>query len=332
MGLSPRTLSRMDSLVRAGAYPRIGSILVARQGKLVFEAYYGGSTADSLVNTRSATKTVTGMLVGLAIARKKLPGTQTPVLPYFKDKYPIQNPDPRKERITVEDLLTMSSVLECDDENSFSRGNEERMYLIEDWHRFALDLPVRGYAAWVPRPEQSPYGRSFSYCTAGVTLLGGLLERATGERVDSFAYRELFRPLGIRPLRWQYLPLGTPQTGGGLSLRSRDYLKLAQLYLNKGVWQGKRVLSEEWVAASVRPKADVGRDGWQYGYLWWLKDFGTPAKPCPAYLMMGSGGNKICVLPTLDVAVVITGVLYSGKGHAQSEELLVRHILAALEP
>jgi CubicO group peptidase (beta-lactamase class C family) len=138
------------------------------------------------------------MLIGIAIDRHLLPGVDARVVDYFPDKQPLQNPDPRKAQITVEDFLTMSSLLECDDENPFSRGNEERMYLVEDWVRFTLELPIRGFPDWVPKPSASPYGRSWSYFTAGPTTLGPLLERATKQTVPDFAADTLIYAVGDR--------------------------------------------------------------------------------------------------------------------------------------
>src|SRR5439155_4762117 len=241
-GLSPVRLQAMETAIRNGEFKKIGIILIARHGKLVYEGYFDASDASAFRDTRSATKSVTDMLVGIAIDKGLLAGVDVPILPFFPDKQPLQNPDPRKAKITVEDFLTMSSLLECDDWNDFSRGNEERMYLIEDWVKFTLDLPIKGFAPWATKPKDAPYGRSFSYCTSGVFTLGAALTKATHMPVEDFIQKNLFDPLGIHEKQWPYSPLGLAQTGGGLRLRSRDFLKLAQLYLNGGVWNGKRVL------------------------------------------------------------------------------------------
>jgi CubicO group peptidase (beta-lactamase class C family) len=331
VGLSSVSLQAMETAIRAGQFQKITSVLVARHGKLVYEAYFNGFDTNSLMNTRSATKTVTSMLVGIALDKKLLAGVDARVFPMFADKQPIQNPDSRKEKITVEDLLTMSSLLECNDDNDFSRGNEERMYVTEDWMQFVLDLPVRAFPSWTPRPEASPYGRSFSYCTAGVFLLGRVLERSAKTPVPDFAAKNLFAPLGIEKVGWQFSPLGEAQTGGGLSLRSRDLLKLAQLYANGGVWNGSRLISESWVKASTQPHARVDEET-EYGYLWWLKSFSSGGKSYPAFFMTGNGGNKVMEFPALDMAVVITSTNYNTKGmHQQTEKLLTDYILAAVQ-
>lgn len=322
-------LAEMDAAIRKGDFKQITSVLVSQDGRLVHEAYFDSDGAEGLRNTRSVGKSITSMLVGIAIDQGKLK-VDTPVFPFFPEKHPVRYPDPRKDKITVEDFLTMSSLLECDDQNQISRGNEESMYLVEDWTQFALDLPVRGFAAWVPKPQDSPYGRAFSYCTAGPTMLGPVLERATGEKVDQFAARTLFGPLGISRVQWQYTPTGPAMTGGGLALRSRDLLKLGELYLNGGSWQGKRVVSAAWVQKSLSPHAQVDGDT-GYGYLWWLKKFKQGERTISVAMMSGSGGNKVVLIPELRAVAVITTTNFQVRQpHAISEKLLTDYVFTAL--
>jgi CubicO group peptidase (beta-lactamase class C family) len=328
VGLAPKPLHDMEAAIRSGEFKKIGSVLVAKGGKLVYEGYFDGD-ATALRDTRSATKSITGTLVGIAIAERKLSGVDARVLPLLPERArKMQNPDPRKTKITVEDLLTMSSPLECDDWNDFSRGNEERMYLTEDWAQFILDLPVRGRMHVGAQAEPPKYGRNFSYCTGGVFVLSEVLQKATGTQTDRFAQEKLFGPLGISDATWVYSPLNVPQTGGGLRLTSRDLLKIAELYRAGGVWKGNRVIDAAWIHASTEPHAQIDEQT-EYGYLWWLKTFKSDGKGYPAYYMSGNGGNKVAVFPGLDLSVVVTSTNYGTRGmHEQTEKLLTDYILA----
>ena len=330
-GVASKPLRDMEAAIRGGEFKKIGSVLVARHGKLLYEANFEGD-ATTLRDTRSATKSITDALAGIAIGEKKL-GVDSRVLALLPQRARnMQNRDPRKEKIAVEDFLTMSSPLECDDWNDASRGNEERMYLVEDWAQFILDLPVRGRMHVGEQVDPPKYGRYFSYCTGGVFTLSEVLEKATRQRTDRYAQEKLFGPLGITDAQWVYSPMNIPQTGGGLRLTSRDLLKIAELYRGGGVWHGVRIVDEAWVRASTQPHAEID-DQTEYGYLWWIKTFKSGGKGYPAYFMSGNGGNKVAVFPGLELAVVITSTNYGTRGmHEQTEKLLTDYILAAVGP
>ncbi|HEX2831799.1 MAG TPA: serine hydrolase [Thermoanaerobaculia bacterium] len=315
--LTAESLAPIQKSIEAGEYKKTTSVVVLQNGATVYAAEFNGATPETLHNTRSATKTIASMLTGIALAQKKLPSVDAPVFAWFADRAPFANPDPRKAKITLEDLLTMSSLLECNDDNQFSSGNEERMYLLEDWTRFTLDLPIRGFPAWVPKPQDSPHGRSFSYCTAGVFLIGRVLERATREKLDLYAAKHLFTPLGIEHAEWQYSPLGEAQTGGGLALRSRDLAKLGQLYLDGG----RGIVPRAWIEASTTPKAAVD-DGIEYGYLWWLRSYAGHR----SYGMGGNGGNRVVVIPDLELVVVVTTTNFNQRDAHQLSDKLIEQI------
>ncbi|MEZ5922410.1 MAG: serine hydrolase [Parvularculaceae bacterium] len=323
-------MGKMDEDVRSGAFNATTSILISRDGKLIHEAYFDEGGADSLRNTRSATKTVTAMLVGAAIARGKITDVDAKITSFFPDKAPFENSDPRKDEMTVEDLLTMSSLLECDDENPFSRGNEERMYLIEDWAKFTLDLPIKGFPAWVSKPADSPYGRSFSYCTAGVSTLGAVVERASGRKLEAFAEDALFGPIGVSKAEWQYSPMGLAQAGGGLSLNSRGLVALGELLLHNGKSNNRQVLPASWTKAMMTPHVHIDEERGDYGYLTWLPVLRIGDREIHAAGMFGNGGNKVVVIPELDLVIVITTTNYGQRGaHAMTDKLIVDYILKA---
>ena len=202
-------LPALTVAITHGDFVKITSVVAEQHGQIVTEQYFEGSGRDALNDVRSAGKSVTALAVGLAIADQRLAGVDTRVMSAFSDLAPFAHPSPAKEEITVEDLLTMSSAFDCDDWNDVSPGNEERMYESPNWTRFVVDLPVKANY----KRDSDGRGR-FSYCTAGAFLLGQLIQRVTGERVDHYIEHQLFSPLGIDRVSWRFSPSGEVLTGG----------------------------------------------------------------------------------------------------------------------
>ncbi len=326
--LEGKLIAEMDSLITAEKYGNITSILVAKDSKLIVEKYYFDNDSTSLHNTRSATKSLATLLTGIAIDKGHIDSEKDKIFKYLKPKSPIQNPDNRKDDITIEDLLTMSSVLECDDWNTHSRGHEERMYYIEDWTKFLIDLPVRSYP-FGPKPEDRPYGRAFAYASAKAAAVGDIVEHAIGMKLDKFAKENLFEPLGIENYKLHYNPLGVMNTAGGSEYRSRDFLKLIQMCLNKGKWNNEQLISEEWLTKATTPKAHA-YDEFDYGYFFWLCEFGGEKK-YDAFYMAGNGGNKVMAIPELNLSIVITTTNFNRRNaHDFTDELVNKYIVPSI--
>ena len=284
-------------------YGEITSVVVSRHGEIVQEEYLDGN-ADRLRNTRSCTKTVASMLTGIAIERGLVPGVEASLVELLGAGVD----DPRKCVITIREVLTMSSCLDCDDWDEASPGNEELMYPQEDWLGFALGLPVRE-------------GTGFSYCTAGVVALGVALERAVGGSLPDFARSELFDSLGIDRAEWQTTPLGQVSCAGGLLLTSRSLLALGELYLRGG----DGIVPRAWVEESTRAHTRIDEQT-EYGYLWWLRRYG--GEDC--LFMSGMGGNRVHVFPDLELVAVITSANFGRRdAHALSDRLLEEQILSS---
>lgn len=322
--------TELEAAIAKGTYPGVTSVVVAHDGKLVYERYFNDGNRETLNDTRSATKSITALLVGAAIERGLISGVDASAYGLFKSHPHWQHPDPRKQEITVEDLLTMSSVLECDDENQFSSGNEERMYVSEDWTQFVLDLPIKGFAPWMTRPQDSPHGRAFSYCTAGSYLLGAAVEEATGRKLSDFAGEVLERPLGITKSKWNQSPLGVGMGGGGTRYRSRDLLKLGQLMVDGGRWKGHQVLPAHWVDQALTIHAQAREDA-DYGYQFWRFRFSYQGKDQGAWAMSGNGGNYVFIVPEKNLVAVITRTSYNQRGvHEQSQKMFGDYLLKAM--
>lgn len=210
------------------------------------------------VDIKSAGKSITALAVGAAIADGKLAGTGIKVWPFLG----LSRGEPF-DNITVCDLLSMSSALDCNGWERRSPGQEEKMYRRRKWRTFALGLPARDY-------ERNESGQGpFSYCTAGVFLLGQVVEKATGDTFDAYVQRRLFDPLGIPGAEWRRSRSGEVQSGGQLTIDDHALIKLGQLVLKRGQWDGQEIIPENWLRTMLTPSHTLGQHV-HYGYLWWM--------------------------------------------------------------
>jgi len=313
----------------AGDYGTVTSVLINHRGNTLFEAYFNGSDANTLHDTRSVTKTITSIAAGIAVD-KDLLALDEPVARHFADITPFANNDPRKLTISPQDLLTMSSPVECDDWNQFSRGNEERMYIVEDWNRFFWNLPIRGYPSWAPKTRSAPHTRAFAYCTAGVQILGEAIQRATEQPFTSFVEQHLFKPLGITSFEWPRNGQGQAHMGGGLRLRSQDLAKIAGLFVNN---IGPSVVSEDWIGRSLTAHTRIPNRESAYGYLWWLQQWQIGDRPVEVAAMNGNGGNRVMVIPAHELVIVITKTDFNTpEMHRNTDKFFVQQIQPLLAP
>ncbi len=307
---------QLSRSVDSGAFGAISGIVVSQDSQIIFEDYFGNSRPDTPVDMRSAGKSLTALAVGIAIDDGTLPSIETPVWQQFADRGPFRDDGPEKQGITVEDLLRMSSALDCDDWAPRSPGNEERMYRTKNWTDFALNIPT------------TPSSDRFSYCTAGVFLVGQMIERLAQTPFDVFMADRLFGPLGIHEVDWTRSPSGEVQSGGQLSLRARDTERLGRLVLQGGVWNGSRLLSERWISQMLTPHSQAGPN-LGYGYLWWITSVGrtSDGQRIEAEMMIGNGGNLVVIVPTLKAVIVIQAKNYNRPGHFEMSMTLVRQFI-----
>ncbi len=323
--VDPAPLAGLPAAIGGGDYPKTTSVLIVRNGKLAYEGYFGAGGPAVLNDTRSAMKSITALALGVAMGEGRIPSEQAPAFVFLGALRPFANDSPTKEAITLQDLLTMSSALDCNDDDDASPGNEDKMHPQPNWTRWAVDLPtMAGYAR-----DASGLG-PWRYCTTGAFLLGQIVQRATGTRVDSYVDATLLQPLGVSRRQWPYSLAGEVMTGGGLRLSSRDLAKLAWMVTDGGRWQGRQVVPAAWIKAMLTARRDA-YPGFRYGYLYWSTTYKTRCGEVTGWYMSGNGGNAIVSLPDLHAAVVVTRTNYNTRGmHQQTIDLLQTYVLPAL--
>lgn len=305
-------LARFDT----DAHPDLKGVVVLRDGKIAAERYYNGEAADTLHDIRSAGKSITALLVGIAIDRRRIGSVGDSVARYW--------PEARGSAIGavhLRDVLTMRSGLAAFDEDPASPGNEDRMDEAADPLAFVLSVP-RG----------DPPGTRYRYNSVTAYTAGIVAAKATGGTLADFARTALFAPLGIRHWEWASDRAGYTKGQGNLSLTVRGMAIIGEMVREGGQFRGRRIVSARWVRDALAPKVSIANsdpyaDG--YGYFWYAKTLTIGGKPIAVSFASGNGGNKIYIVPSRGLVVAITSSAYGhGYGQRRSQAILTT-LLAA---
>lgn len=313
-------IDSLKSKISQNTYQKINGIVVIKNGKLLIEEYFNGAGRNQLHDARSVGKTFASAILGIALKEGHIRNLNQ-TLPEFYDLKKYKNYSDKKSRVTLKHFLTMSSGFEGDDNDDRSVGNEENMYPQANWVDWALDLPMV--------PDRNP-GEEWRYFTAGVVLLGNILNQKTPQGLKIYADEKLFKPLGITNYEWAYTPQNLPSTAGGIRLTPLDFAKFGQLYKNRGLWNGKQLLPKAWVDESLQKHKETTFKGDWYGYLWWNKTYTVDDQSYEVFYCSGNGGNKIFVFTELPLVVVVTASAYNTPYmHKQVDEMMTKYILPA---
>ncbi|MED5385337.1 MAG: serine hydrolase [Pseudomonadota bacterium] len=283
----------IDAHEAALRLPRLHSLLISHRGELVFEEYYNGADPRRPANMKSASKSVISALIGIAIDEGHIKSVEDPITKYFPE-YIFNQTDPDKQLITIENLLTMQSGLE-----TTSNRNYGKWVLSENWVEFVLNQPL------VAKP-----GTRMLYSTGSTHLLSAILTRASGINTKEFAQKHLASQLGYSMSYWSRDPQGIYFGGNDMEMTPRQMLAFGELYLNKGVHEGRQIIPTNWVKESYRPHVLSPRgQGRYYGYGWWLRDLAGMLVP----VAWGYGGQLIFVVEPMDLVVVATSDSTPGR-------------------
>lgn len=290
------------------------SILIQQKGELLGESYFKGRSPNRSFNIKSASKSIMGLLVGIAVEEGFIPSIEEPIVTYFPE-YFEKNPNPKKEQITVRNLLTMQAGLA-----STSSGNYGAWVLSRNWIKYVLDQDFI-----------SEIDGRMVYSTGTSHLLSVIVARASGMNIKNFAEKYLFDPLGITVGGWDRDPQGNYMGGNNLALKPSDMLKIGQMLIDEGKFEGQQIIPIEWIIDSFGTYTYSNYNPYGYGYHWWNKKTGNYT----TLFAWGHGGQYIMMIPELDAVVVMTSSVTNESRRRTYKRpvfvLLEDHIIPFLE-
>jgi CubicO group peptidase (beta-lactamase class C family) len=334
VGMSKAALCPMVKWLAESKRDNVHAVLVVRHGKLVFEQYFTGadehlgrSVGDVTFaptvrhDERSVSKSIVALVMGIAIDRGWIKSIDAPVFSFFPEYANLATPE--KNRITIRDLLTMSSGIEWHEEDVPYTSPDNSEIIMEE----SSDL-LR--AALAPPMVAAP-GQIWNYNSGSTELLGAILKNATGKGVDELAATLLFAPLGITDFTWYKHTNGGPHAAGGLRLRPRDLAKIGQLILQRGSWNGTQIVPAAWIDEATAPHL-MGEALFFYGYQFWLGRSLVNGQEIQWPAAVGLGGQRLFIMPSLDLVVVVNSGMYtSPRQGIVPLEILNRYVMESLE-
>ncbi len=320
VGAREELVYRLLADLESGVYQNVDSLLILEEGKLVVEQYYNGWTVDRAHPMQSVSKSVTGLLFGSALRQGHIESLEEPIGKYLPEQASLLGGD--LAEITIEDLLTMSAGFDWNEQDPpYGHPDNVRGHEVssEDSVQFTLS-----------RPHVNEPGEVFTYSGGYVTVAGAVLVNATGaDSVLDYFSESTLTELGLEGLHWFQQRDGRQNTAGGLTLRPRDLAKIGQLMLDGGVWQGERLLDEEFVEASLSKQIEPPGPWNEYGYYWWGRTFETEKGSYAADAALGWGGQELILVPELGLVVVFTATNYQAP--TPTATILAHVILPAFE-
>ncbi|MCZ2084344.1 MAG: beta-lactamase family protein [Flavobacteriales bacterium] len=313
-------IEELNRKIATQNFKDITSIVVLKDSKLLLEEYFNSASRKTLHDTRSVGKSFASTLLGIAVKDNYIKSESQTLNEFYKLNN-FQNYSTAKDSITLKDLLTMSSTFDGSDMNSESLGNEENMYPTKNWVEFALNLPI---------DKSKVANKQWDYFTAGVVVLGDIIHKSVPNGLEKYSNEKLFKPLGIKKHKWQFTPQKVANTAGSVQLCSLDYAKYGQLYKNQGIWNGKQILSKEWITNSFSHQMTISEDEY-YGYLFWNKTYNVNGVNYEVYYSSGNGGNRIFIFKDFPIVVVITSTAYNTPyGHKQVDKIMQNYLIEAI--
>jgi CubicO group peptidase (beta-lactamase class C family) len=326
-------LKEMSDSIAQNKFTGIHSVLISQRSKMVYEHYFNGFTADSLHDSRSSFKSVTALLVAIAIDKGLIKNTNEKVYSFFSDYTPFKNDSPAKRAMTIQNLLDMESGFDCEEFND-TKNCEDEMGLSKDWVKFSLDLPMK-----------NDPGKVWAYTSCNPMIISGIISKVAHMSVMAFAEKNLFGPLGITNYRWTVDPAGNGMTAGSFFIRPADMLKIGQMVRDGGQWKGKQIISTKKIntftsakipipdfsfVKSARSKVAIPQQTF-YGDYWYREQLKTPNLQEDVLFASGNGGQYIFIIKRLQLVVVFTQGNYGLRKAKQAFDLLARYILPSFE-